>query len=102
MQITQLYIEGQRADMFDDVNISITDTVKNVKDISKVFTAYSQTFSIPASKVNNKIFKHYYNNDIQDGFDARVLVSASIELNSIPFKNGYIKLEGVDSVIQLL
>jgi len=96
MQITQLYIEGQRADMFDDVNISITDTVKNVKDISKVFTAYSQTFSIPASKVNNKIFKHYYNNDIQDGFDARVLVSASIELNSIPFKNGYIKLEGVD------
>jgi len=96
MQITQLYIDGQRVDMFDDVGISITDTIKDVRDISKVFTEYSQTFSLPASKTNNKIFKHFYNNDIQNGFDARIRVPANIELNSIPFRNGYIKLEGVD------
>jgi hypothetical protein len=96
MQIAQLYIEGQRVDMFDDVSVSITDTIKNVRDVSKVFTEYSQTFSLPASKTNNKIFKHFYNNDIQDGFDARIRVPANIELNSIPFKRGYIKLEGVD------
>ena len=96
MQITQLYIDGQRVDMFDDVGISITDTIKDVRDISKVFTEYSQTFSLPASKTNNKLFKHYYNNDIQNGFDARIRVPANIELNSIPFRNGYIKLEGVD------
>jgi len=96
MQITQLYIDGQRVDMFDDVGVTITDTIKDVRDISKVFTEYSQTFSLPASKTNNKIFKHFYNNDIQNGFDARIRVPASIELNSIPFKNGYIKLEGVD------
>jgi hypothetical protein len=96
MQITQLYIDGQRVDMFDDVGVTITDTIKDVRDISKVFTEYSQTFSLPASKTNNKLFKHYYNNDIQNGFDARIRVPASIELNSIPFKNGYIKLEGVD------
>lgn len=82
--------------MFDDVSVSITDTIKNVRDVSKVFTEYSQTFSLPASKTNNKIFKHFYNNDIQDGFDARIRVPANIELNSIPFKRGYIKLEGVD------
>lgn len=96
MQITQLYIDGQRVDMFDDVSVTITDTIKDVRDISKVFTEYSQTFSLPASKTNNKLFKHYYNNDIQNGFDARIRVPASIELNSIPFKSGYIKLEGVD------
>ena len=96
MQITQLYIDGQRVDMFDDVGVTITDVLKDVRDISKVFTEYSQTFSLPASKTNNKLFKHYYNNDIQDGFDARIRVPASIELNSIPFKDGYIKLEGVD------
>ena len=82
--------------MFDDVSVSITDTIKDVRDISKVFTEYSQTFSLPASKTNNKIFKHFYNNDIQNGFDARIRVPANIELNSIPFKSGYIKLEGVD------
>lgn len=96
MQKVQLYIEGQRVDMFEDISLSITDTIKNVKDVSKVFTEYSQTFSLPASKTNNKIFKHYYNSDIQNGFDARIRVTANIELNSIPFKSGYIKLEGVD------
>ena len=82
--------------MFEDVSISITDTIKDVRDISKVFTEYSQTFALPASKTNNKIFKHYYNNDIVGGFDARIRVPANIELNSVPFRNGYIKLEGVD------
>jgi hypothetical protein len=96
MQIAQLYIQGQRVDMFDDVSVTITDTIKDVRDISKVFTEYSQTFSLPASKTNNKLFKHYYNNDIQNGFDARIRVPANIELNSIPFRSGYIKLEGVD------
>ncbi len=82
--------------MFDDVGISITDTIKDVRDISKVFTEYSQTFALPASKTNNKIFKHFYNNNIENGFDARIRVPANIELNYIPFRNGYIKLEGVD------
>jgi hypothetical protein len=96
MQEIQLYIKDQRVDMFEKQSITITDTLKNVKDINKVFTEYSQTFSIPASKTNNKVFKHYYNSDIIGGFDSRIRVTAKIELNSVLFKEGYIKLEGVD------
>ena len=96
MQQTQLYINNQRVEMFDETNLSITDSIQNVKDISKVFTSYSQSFSVPASKSNNKIFKHYYNKDIDGGFDGRVKSPARLELNYIPFKQGYIKLEGVD------
>lgn len=96
MQQVNIYIDGQRAEMFDYESVVITDTIKDVRDVSKIFTEYSQTFSLPASKTNNKIFKHYYNNDINDGFDSRVRVPAKLELNSLPFKNGYIKLEGVD------
>ena len=55
MQKIQLYIEGERVDMFGDESISITDTIQNIKDIGKVFTAFSKTFALPASKVNNKI-----------------------------------------------
>ena len=95
MQIIQLYIQGTRVDMFKDESVSITDTIKNVKDVSKVFTEFTKTFSLPASKENNKLFKHFYNFDIVGGFDARVRVSAEIELNHIPFKKGFIKLEGV-------
>ena len=95
MQEAQLYIDGQRVEIKED-NLVITDSLKNVKDVSKVFTEYSQTFSVPASKVNNRIFKHYYNSDIVNGFDGRIKAPAKIELNSVPFKKGYIKLEGVD------
>ena len=96
MQKIQLYIEGQRVDMFSDESVSITDTIQNVKDIGKIFTAFSKTFSLPASKTNNKIFEHYYNFDIVGGFDARIKKDSNIELNNLPFRDGKIKLEGVD------
>jgi hypothetical protein len=95
MQNIELYIEGQRLDLFGDESVSLTQTIKNAKDVSKVFTAFTQTFNVPASKTNNKIFKHYYNFDINNGFDARTKKAGTIELNSYPFKEGKIKLEGV-------
>ena len=96
MQRLQLYIEGTRVDMFNDEAVSMTDSIKNIKDVGKIFTEFTQTFNLPASKTNNKLFKHFYNFYIQDGYDGRVRIPARIELNSIPFKRGYIKLEGVN------
>lgn len=96
MQSIQLYIEGQRVDMFKDESVSITQSIKNVKDVEKIFTEFTKTFTLPASKTNNKIFKHYYNFDIIGGFDARIKKDATLELNYLPFKKGKIKLEGVD------
>lgn len=91
----QLYIQDTRVDLFQDESISITDSIQNVSDISKVFTPFSKQFNLPASQVNNKLFKHYYNFDIQNGFDARFRVNARIEINHTPFKTGQIRLEGV-------
>jgi hypothetical protein len=82
--------------MFKDESVSITQSIQNVKDIAKVFTEFTKTFTLPASKTNNKIFKHYYNFDITGGFDARTKKDATLELNYLPFKKGKIKLEGVD------
>ena len=91
-----VYTEDERVDQFKDESVSFTQTIQNVKDIKKIFTEFTKTFALPASKKNNKIFKHYYNYDIVNGFDARNKVNASIELNDIPFKNGKIALTGVD------
>ena len=96
MRTLQLYIAGKRVDLFKDESVELTQTIKNVRDISKVFTEFTQTFAVPASKKNNKIFEHYYNFNITSGFDARIKVNAAIELNDLPFKVGKIKLEGVD------
>ena len=94
MQQVQLYIGDQRIELFKDETISLTETIQNVKDIAKVFTDFTKTFSIPATKETNKLFKHYYNFDIVGGFDARTKRSGSIKLNGATFKKGKIKLEG--------
>jgi hypothetical protein len=91
-----VYTDQERVDQFKDESVSLTQTIQNVKDIKKIFTEFTQTFSLPASKKNNKIFKHYYNYHISNGFDARKKVKASLELNDIPFKEGKIALTGVD------
>ena len=96
MRRLQLYIGTERVDLFKDESVSLTQTIKNVKDLAKVFTEFTQTFSVPASSVNNKIFQHYYNFDISGGFDARIKANARLELNDLPFKDGKIALQGVD------
>tara|TARA_R110000796_G_scaffold86836_1_gene187812 strand:+ start:1061 stop:3160 length:2100 start_codon:yes stop_codon:yes gene_type:complete len=96
MQKLQLYLGTNRLELFGDETVSITQTIQNVKDISKVFTDFSKTFSVPSSPQNSILFKHYYNFDIVGGFDALNKVEGKIELNSLPFKEGYIRLEGVD------
>ena len=95
MQIIELYIQGTKVDLFKDESISITDSIQNIKDISKIFTAFSQQFNLPASKTNNRLFRHYYNFEIDNSFDARFKVDAEIKLNGITYKRGKIKLNEV-------
>ena len=95
MQKVILYIEGQRIELFKDESVSLTQTIQNVKDIGSIFTDFSKSFSVPASSTNNKIFKHYYNFNIENGFNANDKKSAEIYLNSFLFRKGYIALNGV-------
>ena len=85
--------EPQRIELFDDERISVTSNIQNVNDISKVFTDFSQSFTVPATPYNNKIFKHWYENAIDNGFDARTRKDAYIELDYSPFRKGKIQLE---------
>ena len=70
MLALQLYIQGQEIDLYEDESVTLVQSIQDVKDIEKVFTDFTRTFSVPASKVNNKIFQHFYNYHII-GFDAR-------------------------------
>jgi hypothetical protein len=64
MNKVDIYVNGFRLDLFDDEEISINLSVQNVQDISKVFTDFTQGFTIPASPRNNEILQHYYNANI--------------------------------------
>ena len=85
-----------RLELFQDENISITSSIQNVNDISKVFTDYSQSFTVPATPNNNKIFAHWYENSIDEGFNANKRYDAEIEINTVPFRKGRIELHSAN------
>ena len=85
--------EYKRIELYSDEKINVVSSVQDINDISKVYTDFSQSFTIPASKVNNAIFGHWYNNDIDNGFDSRTRKDAFIELDTLPFRTGKIQLD---------
>ena len=63
MNRLELYIDTEgkknlrRLDLFKDETIEVNSSLKDSRDVSKVFTDYTQNFNVPASKVNRTIFK---------------------------------------------
>jgi hypothetical protein len=94
--IIKLYIQNQRLDLFADENIMLNSSIADVQDITKNTTEYTKSFTVPASDENNQIFKHYYDFNIDDGFDARIKQDGHIELDGIPFKTGKFRLNKVE------
>lgn len=98
MLVVGLYIYddngiAHRVDLFQDETISINSTVQNINDLSKVFTDFSQSFTVPASDRNNAIFKHWYDSMVVNGFDARTRKRSYIEIDSLPFRIGKVQME---------
>ena len=95
MQKLEIYIADEQIEVFKDETVTLNQQIKDVSDPSRIFTDYSQSFTVPASRTNNLIFQHYYRLDIFNSFDARVKVNAELKLNGVPFREGYIELKGV-------
>tara|TARA_R110001632_G_scaffold67652_2_gene158885 strand:+ start:1445 stop:3745 length:2301 start_codon:yes stop_codon:yes gene_type:complete len=87
--------EAPILDMFGDESLMIKQMVKDLNDPKKLFTSLSRSFNLPASKKNNKIFKHYYNIDIVNGLDSRELIPCKLLLNNVTYDVGNLSIEGV-------
>ena len=73
MREVQLYLKGLdssgnlknfRLDLYNDESIEVTSSIKQAKDIGTIYSDFTQSFTVPASSNNNKVFKHFYNFDI--------------------------------------
>ena len=93
MRQVQVYIEGHKLELFQDEQIQINSSVQNIADISKVFTDFSQSFTVPASAVNNAIFEHFYQSDVDSTIDHNIRRSALIEIDLTTFRRGKIQIE---------
>jgi hypothetical protein len=91
--IAQAELEYSRLELFNDEKITVSSTIQNISDISKIFTDFSQGFTIPCSPINNAIFQHFYQNDVDATIDYQNRYNAYIEVDTILFRRGKIQLE---------
>ena len=92
-RVVGIFIEGVQLELFNDEQINVTSSVQNISDISKVFTDFSQSFTVPATPHNNEIFEHFYQSDVNPTIDPNIRRSAFIEIDLTFFRRGKIQLE---------
>lgn len=106
-RIVDIYVETvidsgnySKLELFNDEKIELTSSIQNIQDISKVYTDFTQSFTVPASNINNAILHHFYQSDVdvattngvyQWNFNFRI--RARIEVGLTTFRTGTIMLE---------
>lgn len=89
----RVFVEGRELDLFSDENIEVTSTIQNIQDISKTFTDFSQSFTIPTSPVNNAIWQYFYENALNSSINYQERLEGYIEIDMTFFRSGKIQME---------
>ena len=99
-RIVDVYVESisgsgnySKIELFNDEKIDISLSVQNVQDISKVYTHFTQSFTVPASPINNAIFEHFYQSDVDAVNNPNKRRASYIEIGLTPFRAGKLQLE---------
>ena len=87
------YENSERLELFNDETINLTSTVQNIQDISKTFTDFSQSFTIPANDHNNRILQHFYQSDVNSLIDYNLRLDSFIEIDLTFFRRGKLQVE---------
>ena len=88
-------VEFEEVTMFKDETISVTSQLQNIIDISKTSTDFSQSFTVPCDNINNKIFKHWYENFLDNSINANNRIDAIILIDTKVFREGNVQLNKV-------
>lgn len=83
--------------MYADESIRLTKKITDFKDISKVFSNFTKSFTLPATPINNSIFSHYYNIDVSGVFDPQQKVPAYLEADGVVVDYGNVELLSVST-----
>jgi hypothetical protein len=80
-------------DLYKDETINLTSKLSDIEKLSNVFTDFTNTFTVPATDNNNDLFRHYYDVDIDNTFNANIRVLGYLEMDTFPLRYGKIQLE---------
>jgi hypothetical protein len=89
----RIFVEGRELDLFNDETIEVNSTIQNIQDISKTFTDFSQSFTIPTSANNNAIWEYFYENALNSSINYQERLDGYIEIDMTFFRRGKIQME---------
>ena len=90
-----LEIEGIPVDLFNDESVELNRQLKDLQDLSTVWTDYTQAFQIPASDTNNQIFSDWFDENVVLGaWNPNIGKDATLLIHSLPVYTGRVEFVG--------
>lgn len=101
---TEIFIEGRRVDLYDDISVEITYQIDDVREFGSRETNFSKTIVLPGTGRNNRQFGYIFELGSQNAYDPG---SANIDYNFNASKQAgcvvYVdKVQVMKGVIRLL
>ena len=103
----ELYIENQKIDITDDIEIGFTYETIDPDKLSSIKNSFSKTVNIPGTPNNNKLFGYIFRNDkyirgldianIGDNYDPHKKVNWFINKNGALYNRGYCTLDSIET-----
>ena len=95
--MTQIYVYDDTGakfelDLYDTEPLKLTLAIEDIIDLPRVNSAFSQSFRIPATQQNSKVFQWWYEVNVID-FDVTKKVNAEIHVDGLFYKSGHIRVE---------
>lgn len=88
-------IDGTPVDLFNDESVPLTRQLKDLMNLSTIWTDYTQDFQIPASDTNNAIFDSWFDENLLLGaWNPNLGKDATIYINGLPVFDGRVELIG--------
>lgn len=82
-------------DTYGDESISLDYNVADLRDPAVIFSPITQNFNLPATDANNAFFKHYYDVNVQGGYNAYAKQQVTLFSDGVSLLDGYIQLLNV-------
>jgi len=96
--ITELYIDGQRLDLSDDIDIRLTYSITDIENPVERKGTVSRTIEMPGTVNNDNVFGQIYKfNQWVIGFDPSIRANAYVLQNGIEVFNGIAQLLAIKS-----
>ena len=91
--ITELYIDGNRLDLSDDIDIRLTYSITDIENPVERKGTVSRTVELPGTPHNDNVFGSIYRFDQWViGFDPSVRANAYVLQNGVEIFNGIAQL----------